>query len=304
MAEEETTIAIASTPISHIKSLVPDPSFFDGDRKKFADWWRGMVLYMKFHKIDGADDKATAVLSRMRGGTAGHFATHWTDKMEKDNDTIDWDKFEREVKSTFSYGNKKENAEWKIEQFKQGNQQIADYLVEFDVLKSKSDMDDKHLIFLLKKHVRNDIIKAIMGYPPENFATTYGEWKKAIKSVGMGYESTEIRKENMMNQKTGTGITYGGRGQPMDIGERKFEWNDKGEPKCFKCQSFGHLARNCTKKSDSKEWKKKIKCHGCGRMGHFVKECRNKGVKIRALDEEKEGDKEEEEEQGFSEGSE
>jgi hypothetical protein len=26
------------------KSLVPDPRFFDGERKKFSDWWRGMKL--------------------------------------------------------------------------------------------------------------------------------------------------------------------------------------------------------------------------------------------------------------------
>jgi len=42
---------------------------------------------------------------------------------------------------------------------------------------------------------------------------TLKEWKVAITSVGQGYESTKGRHD----YKTGTGTTYGGRGQPMTI---------------------------------------------------------------------------------------
>jgi hypothetical protein len=58
------------------KSLVPDPRFFDGDRKRFADWWRGMKLFLKFNQVSTLDMKITAMVARMRGGTAGNFATH------------------------------------------------------------------------------------------------------------------------------------------------------------------------------------------------------------------------------------
>jgi hypothetical protein len=71
------------------KSLVPDPGFFDGERKKFSDWWRGMKLFLKFNKVDSPDMKITATISRMRGGTAGNFATHWMDKVANTDDTMD-----------------------------------------------------------------------------------------------------------------------------------------------------------------------------------------------------------------------
>jgi len=39
-------------------------------------------------------------------------------------------------------------------------------MIEFDVLAMKTETDDMHAIFLLKKNVRADIIKTILGYLP------------------------------------------------------------------------------------------------------------------------------------------
>jgi hypothetical protein len=56
-------------------------------------------------------------------------------------------------------------------------------------LKTTSKTDDAHAIFLLKKNVRQDIIKTVLGYPPSSIPDTLSEWLEAIKSVGMGYEA-------------------------------------------------------------------------------------------------------------------
>ena len=45
------------------------------------------------------------------------------------------------------------DAKWKIETFKQGKKNIADFMIEFDVLAMKADTDELHAIFLLKKNV-------------------------------------------------------------------------------------------------------------------------------------------------------
>jgi len=39
-------------------------------------------------------------------------------------------------------------------------------MIKFDTLAIKADTDELHAIFLLKKNVRHDIIKTILGYPP------------------------------------------------------------------------------------------------------------------------------------------
>ena len=77
-------------------------------------------------------------------------------------------------------------------------------MIEFQTLAMKADIDDLHAIFLLKKNVRHNIIKTILGYPPIAILETLKEWKVAITSVGQEYKSTEGRH----NYKTSTGMIY------------------------------------------------------------------------------------------------
>ena len=41
-----------------------------------------------------------------------------------------------------------------------------DFMIEFEVLAIKADIDKLYTIFLLKKNVQADIIKMILRYPP------------------------------------------------------------------------------------------------------------------------------------------
>jgi len=58
------------------------------------------------------------------------------------------------------------DAEWKIETFKQGKKNTVDFMIKFNALAMKVDTDELHTIFLLKKNIRQDIIKIILGYLP------------------------------------------------------------------------------------------------------------------------------------------
>jgi len=53
----------------------------------------------------------------------------------------------------FSDKTKVTDAEWKIESFKQGKRNTADFMIEFDTLTMKADTDELYAIFLLKKNV-------------------------------------------------------------------------------------------------------------------------------------------------------
>ena len=70
----------------------------------------------------------------------------------------------------------------------------------------------------------------------------------AITSVGQGYESTE----GCHDYKTSTGTTYGGRGQPMDIGKSNNNFKD-GKPKCFNCNKYRHMAKECQLEKKERE---------------------------------------------------
>jgi len=66
------------------------------------------------------------------------------------------------------------------------------------------------------------------------------EWKVAITLVRQEYESTEGRH----NYKTSTRVTYSGWGQPMDIGRSNENFKD-GKLKCFNCNKYRHMAKEC-----------------------------------------------------------
>jgi len=59
----------------------------------------------------------------------------------------------KELKTTFSNKSKAADAKWKIETFKQGKRNTADFIIEFKALAIKAEMDELHAIFLLKKNV-------------------------------------------------------------------------------------------------------------------------------------------------------
>ena len=192
VAQATTTAAVSeNVQVGLPKNMVPDLGWFDGDRSKFEDWWRGIRLFLKSNRVNRTDDRITAILARLRGGVAGIYAQKKLDELDKDNNTQNWDEFVKELKTMFSDKSKAADAEWKIETFKQEKQNTADFIIEFKALAMKADMDELHTIFLLKKNVRHDIIKTILGYPPIAMPETLKEWKVAITSVGQEYESTE-----------------------------------------------------------------------------------------------------------------
>ena len=277
-----------------LKNMVPDPGWFDGDRSKFEDWWRGIRLFLKSNRVIETDDRITAILARLRGGVAGIYVQRKLDELDEELGTQDWDNFVKELKMMFSDKTKVADAEWKIETFKQGKKNTADFIIEFEALAMKADTDELHAIFLLKKNVRHNIIKTILGYPPIAMPETLKEWKVAITSVGQGYESTEGRH----NYKTSTGMTYGERGQPMDIGKSNNNFKD-GKPKCFNCNKYGYMAKECRAEKKERETRT---CFKCDKKGHIAKNCRGKQImKKRKVQEESDDEDNKKEKQGFGE---
>jgi len=94
------------------------------------------------------------------------------------------------------------------------------------------------------------------------------EWKVVITSVGQGYESTE----ECHDYKTGTRMTYRGQEQPMDIRKSNDNFKD-GKPKCFNCNKYGHMAKECKSKKKECETRKYFKCK---KEGYIAKDCKVK----------------------------
>jgi len=150
-----------------------------------------MRLFFKSNRVIETDNRITVILACLRRGVAGIYVQRKLDELDEKLRTQDWEEFIKEIKTTFSDKTKAADAKWKIESFKQEKKNTVDFMIEFDALAMKADIDELHTIFLLKKNVRPDIIKMILGYLPIAVPETLKEWKVAITSVEQGYESTE-----------------------------------------------------------------------------------------------------------------
>ena len=86
----------------------------------------------------------------MEGGVAGIYAKGWEEKIIAKPDHYLWREFKKETKQSFALGNEKEIAENQIKTFKQGHQNIHDFMIKFKALAEIAKMDETHSIFLLK----------------------------------------------------------------------------------------------------------------------------------------------------------
>ena len=91
-------------------------------------------------------------------------------------------------------------------------------------------------------------------------------------------------------------MTYGGRGQPMDIGKSNDNFKD-GKLKCFNCNKYGHMVKEC--RAEKKEQDTRT-CFKCNKKGYIAKNCKERQtMKKRKVQEEL--DEEDKEEKGFGE---
>ncbi len=50
-----------------LKNIVLDPEWFDRNKTKFEDWWKGIRLFLKSNRVIEIDNRITAILACLRG---------------------------------------------------------------------------------------------------------------------------------------------------------------------------------------------------------------------------------------------
>ena len=92
-------------------------------------------------------------MAHLRRGVARIYTQKKLDELNNELGTQNWKDFFNEIKITFSNKTKAANTKWKIESFKQGKKNTTDFMIKFEALAIKMDIDELYAIFLLKKNI-------------------------------------------------------------------------------------------------------------------------------------------------------
>ena len=87
MSTAPATIPAVNESAGIPRSIVLDPGWFDSNRTKFEDWWRGIRLFLKSNRVNGTDNRITVILACLRGGVVGIYAQKKLDELDEDNNT-------------------------------------------------------------------------------------------------------------------------------------------------------------------------------------------------------------------------
>ena len=262
------------------KSHVQKPEDFT-DTKQWDKFKQQSFVYLEENRRDFPDGETVIhfLLSFMTGGLPEKFAANFIDDLTDDLNRrkesaqdlglpaptrLNWgsiDDFETILEGTFGDQNKKTNAENQLALLRQGPKTAEEYFQELDQLVRTAGYQRNHndvLVRYLHEQVKQSIVDKI--YSSGCLPYTYVGWRTMIIDInGLDRRRTEQKKaltaqyshkpaplasfpKTSTEKRTGSGVTYTGQGQKMDVDQAK------AKGLCFCCNKPGHMARNCPDK--------------------------------------------------------
>ena len=208
--------------------------------------------------------KICFALSYMKAKFAAQWASHITGELEAGTlSYVDWDTFRTQLITTFHDLNKKEAAQRKLKQLRQGTRPAAEFFVEFEEHKSLAEYNDEGYIVLLKKNLSSQVLERI--YALETIPTKYDQWKsyalwfdshlreyQALRSGSSGPRAWQPRNPNVPRVAPQPSASQQVPPEPSTSGPQPMDVDaTRGRPawvlRCFNCNEKGHISRNCPK---------------------------------------------------------
>jgi hypothetical protein len=210
----------------------------------------------------------------MRGGHTDEFVQEVTHNADIDGSWGTWDDFKSRLDTRFQSRNLVQDAREQLEAFQQSKLLIDEFFTRLDMLFSDAKVtDDNEKIRIVEKGVHKEILETIYS-SDSPLPDTYDAYKAKTLQIGrMKERYRQLHRIHAMphssssssthashppqqqrpipqfhthihppaDKKTGTGVTYGGTGQPMDLSKTR-------QPmRCFNCGELGHMRRDCPK---------------------------------------------------------
>ena len=240
MSGSETRVENESNKL--FRKVVAEPDNFDGNRRKFHNWWKDMQLWLMGYSDLADMPKIIAVLTRLTAGDTAEWArakkTSLLDGATSDMGNI------QEVELVERFDDPSPNDMRPQNDIHQCFQDRMSAQAYIDKFRSPPNRQAPSRIARPYSYSRRGIQS---GYVPGNLQTPTlrrfprpiqdslqwletlaGTWRKEKESLA-GARSLPIGsppsrpapRHSALDRRTGTGLTYGGSGQPMEIGQTR-----------------------------------------------------------------------------------
>ncbi|KDQ49436.1 hypothetical protein JAAARDRAFT_200874 [Jaapia argillacea MUCL 33604] len=252
------------------------PGHFDRDKKEYDDWHDNITAYIDGNATTYSDnrEKFLYITSLLRGEASSwrkHNRTQWTRQerlltTEKAKVTPDQTEVAR-IKAFLTWNHF-------LQDLDQGNWTTNEYLADYNrhLLDANLNLLDAFHIDNFKRHIQMETIRKIetgISKPPTDYVA-YVDWVRRIDEATRQFNAQQRHQvqlsaqahpfvprpqmyrprigpppsqsgssQNSQNRRTGTGTTFGGGGQPMDISRTH------ASAVCYNCMQKGHFARDC-----------------------------------------------------------
>lgn len=254
---------------------VAKPDCFDGSESKLDGFLHALLLVFRAEPNAYADDDAriTYTLSYMKAGRAQAWARRFMEKHGHCQSYFySWNDFTTLLRESFGTADPTVVAVDKLRKLHQGSMSADEYIVAFEEQEAYTGWDDKALKDQFELGLKPGLTASIyrLSDMPEDLAG-WKAWARKLDRQWRQYEEkqhlhkasrTPVKMESRADSKPeskradaagstfrnpldvatrrdSTGMTFGGRGQPMDLDEAR----QKGL--CFRCGQKGHLSRLC-----------------------------------------------------------
>ena len=243
---------------------IPDP--FNGDRSDFKRFATQCALYVAVRGGDFPTDlsRIAFVLSLMKGGTAGPWATRAIKKLTA---SLTWDEFKLELEATFDEVNPGATARMKLESLRMGSNTADEYIQQFETRADDSELDDIALVHVFERGLHRSVTekiyslevmpKTLKGWKEyaSRFDNQYRRYRSLVKDVPRPPPRTTTNTtSNTMTPMRAAAVTPAQVRPPITVGpgpmdidraraRRREEFMKKGL--CFRCGQSGHMAKDC-----------------------------------------------------------